>query len=327
MSLRHVIALGVLLLAPAHMSAQPSASYQRTEVRFQNAELALSGTLFVPEGPGPFPGVVIIHGSGTSDRSNPWTTAYAEALASRNVAVLYPDKRGSGESAGNWKRASFQELASDAVAGVRYLEQANRINPERVGVIGFSQGGHVAPVAATQLSALDFVISVSGSTVPIVEQIADEVEMEAERKGLSPQQIETINDVHHLALTYGATGEGWDRYISRRREVLKHASPEVRNVIEPVPDNKDHWVWSWARAVGRFDPMTYWKKVEQPSLFVYGGNDENVRVMKSISRLHAELSSEGPDYAVMYFSDNGHALYREDLLDGMVSWIKGESGK
>src|SRR5205085_2653506 len=123
---------------------------QREDVRYSNGLVSLSATLEVPRIPGRLPAVVIVHGSGMSDRRNAWTTAYADALARRGIVVLYPDKRGSGSSDGDWRTASFADLAGDASAGVALLRARPDVDPSRIGAIGFSQGGYVVSILAAE---------------------------------------------------------------------------------------------------------------------------------------------------------------------------------
>src|SRR5262245_12024378 len=96
-----------LLLA---LAGAASRAAREEEVAYRHGEVALAATLHLPAGEGPFPAVVIAHGSGSSDRSNAWTAAYARDLAARGVAVLHPDKRGSGKSGGDWRDATIETL-------------------------------------------------------------------------------------------------------------------------------------------------------------------------------------------------------------------------
>jgi alpha-beta hydrolase superfamily lysophospholipase len=96
-----------------------------TEMRYQNGDVGLAGVLLMPleEGPleeGKYPAAILLQGSGTSDRSNAWARSIAETLASQGVAVLLTDKRGSGQSQGNWRTSSFEDLAEDGLAGITY---------------------------------------------------------------------------------------------------------------------------------------------------------------------------------------------------------------
>ena len=150
-----------------------SAQYSATDVEFSNKQTKLSGVILAPKNPGKYPGVVIIHGSGSSDRNQSWAKGFAEGLAARGITVLLPDKRGAGKSGGDWKTASFEELADDAIAGLDVLRRHAQVDPNSVGVMGLSQGGHIAPLAATRSPHVTFVVNVSGSTVPIAEQTFD----------------------------------------------------------------------------------------------------------------------------------------------------------
>lgn len=89
-----------------------------TETSFANGDVRLAGVvLSAPGGGAPRPGAVIVHGSGTSGRTQAWAADFARGLAERGFAVLLPDKRGSGESGGDWRTASFADLADDATVG------------------------------------------------------------------------------------------------------------------------------------------------------------------------------------------------------------------
>lgn len=293
--------------------------YKKQEVTFNNGTITLAGSLFLPKETRHPAGVVLIHGSGSSDRSNPWTTAYAKALAERGVAVLYPDKRGSGKSEGDWRTSGFAELADDAIAGVNFLRQQIDSDSSYIGVIGFSQGGHVAPLTAVRSDDVNFAISVSSSTVPIMEQIMDEVELMAEREGLTEKQIAEINLLHARGLNYALTGTGWEAYKAALAELGNGAladSPVLKG-FPPVPD---HWAWNWLREVGNFDPLPYWGTLDIPLLFLYGGQDTQIRVQKSIDLIEEKL--DHLNATVLLFSQNGHAHYRQDALDFITRWIQ-----
>lgn len=117
------------------------------EVSFENAEqgLRLAGMLFVPEGDGPFPAIVMIQGSGTSVRNNRWYLTLIQYLQENGIVVLQPDKRGSVQSEGDWRTASFDDLATDTLAAVFFLKDQEQVAISEIGVIGMSQGGHISP--------------------------------------------------------------------------------------------------------------------------------------------------------------------------------------
>jgi dipeptidyl aminopeptidase/acylaminoacyl peptidase len=144
------------------------------EIQFDNGDLRLAGMVFVPEGEGPFPVAVIIHGSGTSRRNNAWYLSVTRHLQDNGVAVLLPDKRGSAKSEGSWVGADFHDLAGDTLAAVSFVRAQERFADSPVGLVGMSQGGWIAPVAAAEDGGIDFVVSMSGATVATDRQLLHE---------------------------------------------------------------------------------------------------------------------------------------------------------
>jgi len=291
------------------------------EVQYDSHGVTVHATLSIPKGTAPFPGVVIVHGSGSSDRSNPWTAAYAEGLVARGIAVLHPDKRGSGKSGGKWQTSDFLLLADDAVAGVELLRAQPEVDATNIGVIGFSQGGDIVPAAASRSKHVAFAIDVSGSVVPILDQVFDEVVLMAEREGLTPSQIELLRSVNDAGMHFLHDGRGWNHYMEALREAKRRISAKSE-AVAGFPTEQTDPAWDFLRTIGDFDPMNYWKKLNVPSLFVYGGRDTQVRVSRSIDRILAELGSSKLNYALVLFSKNGHALYRDDELDLIGRWIR-----
>ena len=144
-----------------------------SEIFFKNgdANLQLSGMLLLPEGEGPFPTVVIIHGSGTSRRNNVWYLSIAHHLQQHGIAVLLPDKRGSEKSEGEWLGASFAELATDTISAVEFVKHQQTFEYSTIGLLGMSQGGWIAPVVAANTDDVSFVVSMVGPAVTAEEQL------------------------------------------------------------------------------------------------------------------------------------------------------------
>lgn len=250
-----VLALAAVLLIPfalpkaqrAPLAGPELSDFGYEEVRFANGDLALAGLLFLPEGAGPHPAAVFIHGSGTSRRDNPWYLSFVRHLQDSGIAVLLPDKRGSEASAGDWRDTSFEVLAPDTVAAYRFVTEVPGIDPERVGVIGFSQGGWIAPIVATALPELAFVTSIAGAGVTTEEQL----------------RYEEVNNI-----------------------IETPAFPFVARIIArfTVPSIMKRDTW---RATAGFDPIPYWEGIDLPAFAALGGGDKNVPVEESAERLQA----------------------------------------
>jgi hypothetical protein len=309
---------GIAFLSIASLPARAGTP---EDVTFASGGLTLAATVTVPDGAGSFPGAVLVHGSGPADRSNPWTSAWEEALLARGIAVLHPDKRGAGESEGDWRSASLLDLADDAAAAAAVLRAHPGVDPTNVGLIGFSQGGHVVPAAAAGEANVAFAVSVSGSVLPMYGQIGHEVMMSAERDGLTEVELARVAGIHEASLRFIRTGEGWDAYASALRNA-KDSGLAGREVVERFPTDRDDSVWEHVRALGDLDPMEYWRKLKIPLLFAYGGRDERVRVPASTARIHAELDPAGTNYVLLVLGPNGHAHVRDDQLDLIARWIR-----
>lgn len=217
------------------------------EVSFDNGGLALAGMLFLPEGKGPFPVAVFIHGSGTSIRDNSWYLSVAQRMQQSGIAVLLPDKRGSEKSGGDWTTASFADLAGDAAAAVAFVRQQPRFARSPVGIIGFSQGGWIAPVAAGRDPGLAFVVSMSGPGVTTDEQL----------------RYEVANDIAN-----------WGTYRF------------IAELLAPVECRFIKREEFWKRNSG-FDPLPFWRAVDIPAFMAFGENDRNVPVDESARRIAA----------------------------------------
>ena len=218
---------------------------RHTEVVFSNGDLSLAGMLFVPTGEGPFPAAVVIQGSGTSQRDNPWYLTVARHLQENGVAVLLPDKRGSEKSKGDWTQASFVDLAGDALAAVAFVKAQKQFTYSKVGLIGMSQGGWIAPIAAATDAAVSFVVTMSGAAVTTDEQLL----------------FEEVNNI---------AGFGTYRFIAQ--------------LVAPLTVKEISRSAFWKKIAG-FDPLPHWRRVNVPVLAAFGEGDENVPVEESVKRL------------------------------------------
>ena len=243
---------------------------QYAEVTFRNdaGGLDLAGMLFIPDGEGPFPAAVIIHGSGTSNRQNRWYLTLTKHLQDNGIAVLLPDKRGSEQSSGDWRSADFEALATDTLAAVDFMRAQDLVPVSGLGIIGMSQGGWIAPIVARDAADLAFVVSVAGSAATPREQLLFEEDHNLRQMGFLP------------GVSYGIALMS-TQYIRRAR------MPEFYG------------------AVGDFDPIPLWDAMDVPTLAILGRDDTNVYAERSASRLEA-LGKDS--LRLIIFDGSGHAV-------------------
>lgn len=306
--------------------ASPLGAQSSEDVRFENGALVLAGELLLPATDARQPAAVVLQGSGESDRTNAWSRAIAEELRGSGLVVLLTDKRGCGASRGDWRTAGFDELADDALAAVRFLAQRPEVDPARIGLVGLSQGGWVAPLAAARSDDVAFVIDVSGCAVSFAEQTALEMRNTARQAGFGDEQVAEVLELHRLAGRYAAGGP-WEPYAAARARALEGP---VRRVAEGFPPEPDLAIWTFLRKVGGFDPLPAWLLVDVPALVFYGAEDErdNVPVAESVRRLERafELSGSAPP-EIHVIPGVGHALletqerFAPAFTDGLARWI------
>ncbi len=140
--------------------------------RFPSGDIELSYALDLPPGPGPFPGVVLVHGSGRSTKQE--VAPLARQLVSRGIAALRFDKRGVAGSGGSYSGVGVANstdmiplLAGDVAAAVNFLAAQPAVDGERLGLLGASQAGWIIPVAATLSPRVRFAVILVGPTVSV----------------------------------------------------------------------------------------------------------------------------------------------------------------
>jgi uncharacterized protein len=153
----------------SHLNAQ---GIKIDTITLVNKNAELHAVVTIPEGEGPFPGLVYIHGSGPEKKN----IDYARYFAQRGIAFVTYDKRSIGKSTGKFysgKRVRYKNLelmASDACLGAQYLKNMPQIDTQKIGLIAFSQGGWIAPIAASIDNDISFLVIISGGAITVGEQ-------------------------------------------------------------------------------------------------------------------------------------------------------------
>jgi pimeloyl-ACP methyl ester carboxylesterase len=317
--------LSAVFIAVLAITFAPRAAAEE-DVRYRS-DVPLAAALLLPDSARPLPAAVIVHGSGPVDRGNLWARAVAELLVARGVAVLLPDKRGDGQSGGDWQLAGFDELAGDALAGVDYLKTRKEIDPARIGLVGLSQGGWIVPLAAVRRPDTAFVVNLSGATVSYAEQSFVEMANTSRQAGLSEDAVRRIIELNKAAGRY-ILGGPWDDYAAARAAAM--AGP-AKSVAAGFPESHSAPIWTFLKKVGAYDPIPYWSILEQPVFIGFGELDErdNVPVRESVRRVEYAFTSAGKsDYEVVVAAGVGHALWDEKrtfaplLVQKLDAWLK-----
>jgi uncharacterized protein len=192
--------------------------------------------------------------------------------------VLGYDKRGVGESTGDWNTASFEDLAGDAVAAVEYLKTRRDIDAAQIGSLGVSQAGWIMPLAAVRTKDVAFLISISGAGVPGAATTIDQAQNEMTASGMPSQVVEQIVGLMKLQNQFARTGQGWDESAATRERLVARA--KAAGVQWPPPDlfpgTPDHPYWQFIRRLYFYDPASTLRQLHVPTLAIWGELANNI---------------------------------------------------
>lgn len=277
-------------------------AFERTEdVRFSNGDVRLAGTLTSPTAAGRHPAIVLVHASGAATREQIFPLA--RFLIRHGVAVLGYDKRGVGESTGDWNSASFDDLAGDAVAAVDYLKTRGDVDPAKIGLLGWSQAGWVMPLAAVRQRDIAFVISLSGPGVPASETTLDQASNEMTARGMKPQVVESIVGLMKLQYEFARSGQGWDEYATARQAL----AARMGTPPPTFPGTPDDPQWAFMRRLYFHDPAPVLRKLRTPTLALFGERDNNILAEKNRAAWEAALQAGGnPDHSLRILPKANH---------------------
>lgn len=268
--------------------------YGEEEVTFLNEDVKLAGTLTVPELPaeGKYPGLVFIAGSGPVDRNGNagfmrgfLFRQMADALSKAGLVTLRYDKRGVGESSGDLKTADLDDLTSDAAAAVNFLRSRGEVNPNRIGLIGHSEGAVIGPILCGRDPKIAASVVMAGPGRSLDRLVFDQVEYLSRLKGLSDEEIEAE--------------------LRKQKDFFE----KIRN-REPIQET-GFFSPEWWRQHMEIAPLKNIKKVQCPILILNGAQDYQVSAVKDAQKLAEALKEvDHPDYTLKVFPNLDHLFMR-----------------
>ena len=305
-------------------------SFREEGVSFRDGDVQLAGTLLTPMRPIPAPAIVFVQGAGAETRSA--SRFLAEFFVKRGVAALIYDKRGAGASSGDWRHSSFEDLAADVTAAVSSLKTRPQIDPNRIGLMGSSQGGWIAPMAAVQTPGLAFVIAKSAAPMTPEEQELGRVEGQMRAAGDSAADIAEALALYRHAIAYARTGDGWE---SLAQEIA--ADSKQRWTMFDANTPRDFWFFDQIRLTFSHNPIPVLSQVKAPLLMIFGGEDEDAPPLEgALPHLLDAMRSDGKNAELEIFPAAGHDLrveagqgrawdfprFAPGYLDSLAEWVK-----
>ena len=268
--------------------------------------MRLAGTLTVPPGPGPFPAVVLITGSGPQDRDETLLghkpfLVLADALTRRGVAVLRYDDRGTAQSTGQFNTALERDFVDDAAAALDWLRGQPKIDPARVGLLGHSEGGLIAPRVATTHPGVAFVALLAGPGVPGLQVMQVQRRAVLKAMGLPEAMIEPrckVGDAVDAAVMAAPTTEA--AKVEARQLLVASGLPG------PAVDAQLGMLASpWYRDFLAHDPRPALQALHVPVLAVNGSVDVQVVASQNLPVIRDALA-DNPQATVMALPGLNH---------------------
>ncbi len=324
------------------------------EILFRNGDIELAGTLTLPRGPGPFPAAVLVTGSGPQNRDEelfgfrPFKVI-AEHLARRGIATLRYDDRGVGGSSGSVAAATTSDFAEDALAAIARLDEDPRIAEGRVGILGHSEGGVVAPLAASRSDRVAFLVLLAGTAVSGEEILYEQGAAIARASDAPETAIVRQREIQERMFGALRRGEDLEPFRAELEEALKQAIAAAPEEERAAISDIDEFVRTrveaqlaqlstpWFRYFLDYDPAPALRRTHVPVLALFGELDlqvlpsqnrepmaralaansgATIEVVPQANHLFQQATTGSPDeYATL------EKAFVPGLLDRIADWI------
>ena len=319
----------------------PPYPYQSIDLTYTNPlqHDTLAATLTIPPGKGPFPAVLLITGSGPQDRDESLMghkpfLVLSDYLTRHGIAVLRADDRGIGKSTGDFATATTADFATDAEAGIALLKTRPEIDPHRIGLIGHSEGGIIAPMVASRNKDVAFIVLLAGSGTPGIDIITNQTRLLDEASGMTQDAAEKAAAQERAILNLVVTEKDPTVLDKKLHDALVGQLPEAQ--IDP---SIKQLTSPWFRYFLAYDPAPALRQVKCPVLALDGSKDLQVPPEQNLAAIRAALMAGGnTHFEIVKFpnlnhlfqtattgSPNEYATIEETFapiaLDKIATWI------
>ena len=315
---------GGFSMRPSPAAERPAQPYRELEVTFASGGVILAGTLTLPAAPGPHPAVVLISGSGDQGRDSDFFglrffAIIADHLTRQGIATLRFDDRGVGDSGGDGLQTTIADRIGDVAAAVAWLRQRPELDAARLGLVGHSEGGMIAPAAVVQAGGVAAVALLAGVATTGETLLREQLPLLMQADGASPEAIAESQRQQAVTLHAIATGEGWEAVEDNIRRTLAQAldalTEEQRSAItdrQAYLDNLTAMQMQtaqspWFQSLMRYDPGPALAQLTAPTLALFGGRDTQVPAESNAAALRAALQTAGhPDFDIVTLTQANH---------------------
>jgi uncharacterized protein len=309
----------------------PPYPYNEEEVSFENknAGITLAGTFTYPKEGNNFPAVVLISGSGMQDRDESLLNhkpflVLSDYLTRNGIAVLRYDDRGAGKSTGDFLSATSMDFVSDALSAVNFLLTRKEVDKDKIGLVGHSEGGLIAPIASNKNKDIDFIVLMAGPGLKgdkllllqeaLISRAEGETEENIKKNTATAKRIyELIDSEKDTAVLRSKVVEILKESFSSMTEEDRKKIPDIDAIIN---QQVSQILTPWFRFFITYDPYPELKKVDVPLLAINGENDLQVPPRENLDLIEKAMQ------------DGGNKNYKTVLVPGLNHLFQtSETGK
>lgn len=297
---------------------QPPYPYIEENIKYLNsaARVTLAGTLTRPNSDKPCPTVILIAGSGPNDRNEtlfghkPFLVL-ADHLTKAGIAVLRFDKRGVGESTGNYETATTEDFRDDVCAGIEYLKTRKEINTKFLGLIGHSEGGIIAPMVASQSKDIAWIILMAASGVKGEELLYEQARLISQVMGMGTEQIAQQQQLQNAMFSIVKKESNIEKAeLLLRAVIAKHICEKMKEKENLDPETFASQIkrvnTSWFRYFLNYDPTVALKQINIPVLALNGELDLQVSSKQNLTAIRKSIENRNISFTAIEFPRLNH---------------------
>jgi pimeloyl-ACP methyl ester carboxylesterase len=293
--------------------------YYEEEVAFENTEakIELAGTLTLPNKNGKFPVVILISGSGPQDRDESFMghkpfLVLSDYLTKQGIGVLRFDDRGNGESTGDFGNATTEDFSKDVLSAITYLKTRNDVDIKNIGLIGHSEGGIIAPLAANNSKDVAFMVLLASTGISGTELSV----MQSKTLRQFPVKDEIAYEKNTRKAIAIVTSNKSDLEI--KNELTTHYNAFIKPILTSlnVPEKKINLfiesqlktsLKPWSRYFLQYNPADEIEKLQMPVLSLNGSKDTQVNAKINQEGIRNALIKGGnKDYEIIELENLNH---------------------
>ncbi|MBK6876865.1 MAG: alpha/beta hydrolase [Ignavibacteria bacterium] len=300
--------------------------YYSEDITFQNvkANISLAGTLTLPEKEGSFPVVIMISGSGPQNRDEELLghkpfLVISDHLTKNGIGVLRFDDRGVGKSEGEFKTSTSADFATDVESAIAYLKTRKEIDKKKIGLIGHSEGGLIAPMVASQSEDVSFIVLLAGTGLRGDSIVLLQQALIAKADGASDSDIEETTDAFTKAVDIVMKSDDDQKLKTDLTNFINKLIEDDPSAEIPSGMTKEEFVSAqvneisspWMKYFLKLDPAIALEKVKCPVLAINGEKDLQVPPKENLEAIKIALAKGGNEKVTTVELPNLNHLFQE----------------